>query len=73
MTSSWGAIGDEFIACCSQHYRAFWKLREWAVEEQIQMFQLTEKAFRSLDSGILKFWERRRFLSSIGILSFLDS
>ena len=29
----------------SAHYRCFWKLREWAREEGLQSFSLTEKAF----------------------------
>ena len=70
MISSSGAAGDKFIEAASAHYRAFWKLRTWAVAEQIQIFQLTEKAFimclRFLDSWILRFLDPR-------ILRFLDS
>ena len=40
-----GAAASELKECMSAHYRAFWKLREWAREEQLQLFQLTEKAF----------------------------
>ena len=51
MISSWGDVGDEFIATASAHYRELWNLREWAVGEQ-----LTEKAFisqRRLSSCVL--------------------
>ena len=43
--ASRGKIGDDFMKVASAHFRAFWELREWAVTEKFQLFQVTEKAF----------------------------
>ena len=66
--ASRGEIGDDFMNVASAHFRAFWELREWAVTEQRQLFQVTEKAFpiHVIDAP----WKPRRIGSEI--LSELD-
>ena len=39
-----GAEAEALKALMSVHYRSFWQLREWAREEGLQLFALTEKA-----------------------------
>jgi len=39
-----GGAAAEFKELMSVHFRTFWKLRQWAVDNKTQHFALTEKA-----------------------------
>ena len=40
-----GTDAEDFQGTCCVHFQSFWHLREWAVDEGMQLFSLTEKAF----------------------------
>jgi hypothetical protein len=39
-----GDAATELKTLMSAHFRSFWTLRQWAIDEETQLFALTEKA-----------------------------